>query len=173
LRPLQWLQNAPKWTRPSSSAGRASRGHCESMLIVIKIGTSSLIRKVVSADGSETSCVKLSAMASFVEVIVTSGAVGLGCVRCGLDRRPSDMGALQAMAAVGQIALARLYDDFFTANSDLCAQVLLTYSTFGSRAQYDTAKVSGGGVMHLAVAAMAGLCSEPLTLCWSAESPLS
>jgi len=154
------------------------------MLIVIKIGTSSLIRKVPTADGGETSCAKLSAMASFVEVvtelkrkkhqvvIVTSGAVGLGCVRCGLAKRPTDMGELQAMAAVGQIALARLYDDFFTANSDLCAQVLLTYSTFGSRPQYNTAKVSAprpGGAFGPAMTRR----SEPLTSSWSAGSPRS
>ncbi|KAA0163027.1 hypothetical protein FNF28_04417 [Cafeteria roenbergensis] len=114
------------------------------MRVVIKVGTSSL----VSADGS---CVRLSVLANVCEtamrlraaghqtIIVTSGAVGMGCMRMGCPR-PTDLGDLQAMAAVGGMALSRLYEQAFELTGGRCAQVLLTYSTFGSKEQFRTAK---------------------------------
>lgn len=41
----------------------------------------------------------------------------------GLTRRPTEIAALQALAAVGQGYLMRLYDDFFSALGSTCAQV--------------------------------------------------
>ena len=123
------------------------------MRVVIKVGTSSL----VSADGS---CVRLSVLATVCEtamrlraaghktIIVTSGAVGMGCMRMGCPR-PTDLGDLQAMAAVGGMALSRLYEQAFELTGGRCAQVLLTYSTFGSKEQFRTAKVSRDSVQLL------------------------
>lgn len=48
-------------------------------------------------------------------VIVSSGAVGVGCQRLGLNSRPSELSKRQALAAAGQIHLMKYYDDFFTA----------------------------------------------------------
>lgn len=48
-------------------------------------------------------------------IIVSSGAVGVGCQRLGLEVRPSLLAQKQALAAVGQQHLMRYYDDFFSA----------------------------------------------------------
>lgn len=48
-------------------------------------------------------------------VIVTSGAVGVGCQQMSLEQRPTDMAHLQAMAAIGQVHLMRYYDELFGA----------------------------------------------------------
>ena len=38
----------------------------------------------------------------FKVIIVTSGAIGVGCMRLGLKERPNEIAAKQALAAVGQ-----------------------------------------------------------------------
>ena len=108
--------------------------------LVVKIGTSSL----TSPDGK----LALSAIATLVEtlthlrasgygvVLVSSGAVGVGCARLGLKERPRAIAQKQAVAAVGQGRLMRIYDDFFTALQQPIAQVLLTRSTFRERTSY-------------------------------------
>lgn len=50
-------------------------------------------------------------------VIVSSGAVGVGCQRLKLATRPSGLARKQAVAAVGQVYLMHLYDQCFTALS--------------------------------------------------------
>lgn len=99
--------------------------------IVIKIGTSSL-------SNSETGQLSLSTIAALVEtltclrrsghdvILVSSGAVGVGCGRLNLTERPKKLAVKQAVAAVGQGRLIRVYDDFFTTLGQPIAQVLLT-----------------------------------------------
>lgn len=112
--------------------------------VVLKIGTSS----IVSAGGT----VQVSALARLAEVtvrlfasdynviIVSSGAVGLGCARLGLKDRPTTVAGKQAAAAVGQVRLMTMYDDTFSILGRPCAQVLLTYDSFGERNQYLNAR---------------------------------
>jgi glutamate 5-kinase len=69
-------------------------------------------------------------------VLVSSGAVGLGCARLELGRRPVEAGALQAAAAVGQSRLMGLYDDAFARHGRAVAQVLLTRGDLASRRRY-------------------------------------
>ena len=99
--------------------------------VVVKIGTSSLTQP-------ETGQLALSTIAALVEVLstlrqkgnqvvlVSSGAVGVGCARLGMTNRPKSIALKQAVAAVGQGRLMRIYDDFFTAMQQPIAQVLLT-----------------------------------------------
>ncbi len=72
-------------------------------------------------------------------VLVTSGAVGLGCEVLGLERRPSELEALQAAAAVGQGRLMALYQDAFAVRGLAVAQVLLTRGDLASRRRYQRA----------------------------------
>ena len=58
--------------------------------------------------------------------LVSSGAVGAGMGRLGLDRRPTDLAKLQAVAAVGQAYLIEAYDRTFRRHGHHAAQVLLT-----------------------------------------------
>lgn len=109
--------------------------------LVIKIGTSSLTRP-------ETGNLALSTIATLVEVItqlrqqghrlilVSSGAVGVGCARLGLAERPKTIALKQAVAAVGQGRLMRIYDDFFTTLGQPIAQVLLTRADLVHRSRY-------------------------------------
>ncbi|MGJ3250706.1 MAG: glutamate 5-kinase [Elainellaceae cyanobacterium] len=109
--------------------------------LVIKIGTSSLTQ-------SKTGHLALSTIASLVEalchlrnqghevILVSSGAVGVGCVRLGLTERPKTMSMKQAVAAVGQGRLMRVYDDLFTSLQQPIAQVLLTRSDLVQRSRY-------------------------------------
>ena len=72
-------------------------------------------------------------------ILVTSGAVGLGCEVLALERRPTELEALQAAAAVGQGRLMALYQDAFAVRGLPVAQVLLTRGDLASRRRYRTA----------------------------------
>lgn len=112
-----------------------------SQTLVVKIGTSSLTNP-------STGNLALSTVASLVEtlsdlrregnrvVLVSSGAVGVGCVRLGLTERPRTMALKQAVAAVGQGRLMRIYDDLFSSLQQPIAQVLLTRSDLVQRSRY-------------------------------------
>jgi glutamate 5-kinase len=112
-----------------------------SQTLVIKIGTSSLTQP-------GTGGLALSTIASLVEtlshlrrqghrvVLVSSGAVGVGCVRLGMTERPRNIAVKQAVAAVGQGRLMRVYDDLFTVLQQPIAQVLLTRGDLVQRRSY-------------------------------------
>ena len=69
-------------------------------------------------------------------VIVTSGAVGVGARRLGLTEKPKNMATKQAVAAVGQGRLLRIYDDLFELAGIAVAQVLLTRLDIAKHEQY-------------------------------------
>lgn len=112
-----------------------------SQTLVVKIGTSSLTQP-------ESGLLALSTIASLVEtlsslrrqgysvVLVSSGAVGVGSARLGLTERPRTISLKQAVAAVGQGRLIRIYDDLFTSLQQPIAQVLLTRSDLVNRNSY-------------------------------------
>jgi glutamate 5-kinase len=109
--------------------------------LVVKIGTSSLTQP-------ETGQLTLSTIAALIEticqlqrqghrvVLVSSGAVGVGCARLGLTERPKSIALKQAVAAVGQGRLMRIYDDMFTTMQQPIAQVLLTRGDLVERGRY-------------------------------------
>lgn len=69
-------------------------------------------------------------------VLVSSGSVGAGMGRLGLDRRPTDLARLQAVAAVGQTNLIETYDRTFRKHGRHAAQVLLTAEDMQDRTRY-------------------------------------
>ncbi len=109
--------------------------------IIVKIGTSSLTRP-------ETGQLALSTIATLAEtltqirragdkvILVSSGAVGVGCARLGLTERPKAIALKQAVAAVGQGRLMRIYDDLFSTLQQPIAQILLTRSDLVKRSRY-------------------------------------
>ncbi|MCX8078951.1 MAG: glutamate 5-kinase [Geminocystis sp.] len=109
--------------------------------IVVKIGTSTLT-------DSKTGNLALSTIASLVEtltylrregnrvILVSSGAVGIGCARLGIRERPRNLHLKQAIAAVGQGRLIRVYDDLFSQLGQSIAQILLTRRDFVDRNSY-------------------------------------
>lgn len=72
--------------------------------------------------------------------LVSSGAIGAGLGRLGLDRRPTDLRHLQACAAVGQSFLMRAYEECLAPHGVHTAQLLLTASDFDSRGRYLNAR---------------------------------
>ena len=62
--------------------------------------------------------------------LVTSGAVGAGMGRLGLDRRPSETLTKQALAAVGQGLLMHRYEALFSECGRAVGQILLTRQDF-------------------------------------------
>eukprot|EP00775_Hariotina_reticulata_P012564 gene12564-12696_t len=112
---------------------------------VIKIGTSSLINEKYGT-------LNLSSMSKICEVvrelqtrghyviIVSSGAIGVGCQRLGLTSRPAKIAQKQALAAIGQVHLMRYYEDILNALGLTCAQVLLTLDNLADRSQYINAR---------------------------------
>lgn len=109
--------------------------------LVVKIGTSSL-------SDLTTGKLALSTIASLVEtltylrsqghnvVLVSSGAVGIGCERLKIGERPRKIAKKQAVAAVGQGRLIRVYDDLFTSLEQPIAQILLTRQDIINRSSY-------------------------------------
>ncbi len=109
--------------------------------LVVKIGTSSLTQP-------ETGLLSISTIAMLVEtlsqlrrqgwnvILVSSGAIGVGSARLGMAERPKTIAMKQAVAAVGQGRLMRVYDDLFSTMQQPIAQVLLTRSDLGQRSRY-------------------------------------
>lgn len=73
-------------------------------------------------------------------LIVSSGAVSLGCQKLGYARRPKQIPKLQAAASAGQSELMRRYADAMAAHGLTVAQVLLTYSDLASRRRLTNAQ---------------------------------
>ena len=112
-------------------------------LWVIKIGTSILRGSNLNSTKRviEKLCFDLN---KFIEkgnkiVLVTSGAVGLGCKKLNLDQRPKDLSFLQAIAAIGQVNLMALYEKELNKYNKNIAQILITKADFNSRESFKNA----------------------------------
>jgi len=73
-------------------------------------------------------------------VLVSSGAVALGCERLGLDQRPGDIPTVQAAAAIGQGDLMALYQRAFSERGVTTAQVLVTHADLADRRRFLNAR---------------------------------
>ncbi len=110
---------------------------------VIKIGTS--ILRGTEETSTEEIIENLSkSFTNFLSkgnklILVTSGAVGLGCQKLNIKNRPNDLSTLQATAAVGQVNLMSLYDKVFNKLGHNIAQILLTKADFNSRESFNNA----------------------------------
>ncbi|MEE9403777.1 MAG: glutamate 5-kinase [Algisphaera sp.] len=68
--------------------------------------------------------------------LVSSGAVGAGCVQLNRKTRPTDVGEQQAVAAIGQRALMTHWHTALAAHGLGAGQVLLTRADFDDRLRY-------------------------------------
>jgi glutamate 5-kinase len=73
-------------------------------------------------------------------VVVSSGAVAAGMARLRLRERPKTMPQRQAAAAVGQIDLMALYEEYFALHATQVAQILLTHDDLADRNRYLNAR---------------------------------
>lgn len=124
--------------------------------LVVKIGTSSLTQPTsghlaLATLGSLVETLCTLRQQGYRVVLVSSGAVGVGCQRLGLRERPASLIQKQAIAAVGQGRLMRVYDDLFTALNQPIAQVLLTREDLGERHRYLNALNTFRALLNLGV----------------------
>ena len=98
--------------------------------IVVKVGTSTISHggKGLNFRNIDRLARTLSDIknAGHEVILVTSGAIGAGCGKLNLPERPTDLRAMQAVAAVGQSALMHIYDKFFGEYGADVGQILLT-----------------------------------------------
>lgn len=113
------------------------------MIVVVKIGTSSLTNEIgeVSRPAIEKLCGEVAAVrrGGHQVVVVTSGAIAAGLPALGMDagaKRPRDARTLQAVSAVGQSHLMRVYDDTLASHGLVGGQVLIAPLDFMIRQQY-------------------------------------
>ena len=115
-------------------------------LWVVKIGTS-LLRgsekiSTESVINNYTKSIAKSKQKGNKIVLVSSGAVGLGCIRLKLRNRPNDLVSLQAAAAIGQGHLMSLYESAMEKYGYQVAQVLLTRSDLSTKGAYRNASMT-------------------------------
>src|SRR4051794_5513897 len=111
-----------------------------SKTVVVKVGTRVLTHDDGTLDQQRVTAVAEQLVQLMEEkrnvVLVSSGAVGAGIGRLGLDRRPTDLAHLQAVAAVGQSRLIESYNRALEAHSRHAAQILLTADDMNDRTRY-------------------------------------
>jgi glutamate 5-kinase len=122
---------------------------------VVKVGTSSVTHDngAINAELVASLCAQIAELrrAGHEVLLVTSGAVSAGVAALGLSERPSDIGTLQALAAIGQSRLMQHYNEVFSAHSLVAGQVLLVPHDFGDRQQYLHARNTMLRLMELGV----------------------
>ena len=110
------------------------------MRAVVKIGTSSITNALGELDDDALGklCEELVSAreAGHSVTLVCSGAIAAGMPALGLTKRPSDIGTLQAIAAVGQPRLMARMSAMLGRHGVVAGQVLLTPYDFLHRTQY-------------------------------------
>lgn len=98
--------------------------------IIIKIGTSSLTHSNgrINFQRIEKLAMVISDLKNAGKhvILVTSGAIAVGAGKLGLSQRPSKLAEKQALAAIGQAELIKIYEKFFANYNQIVAQVLIT-----------------------------------------------
>ena len=112
--------------------------------IVVKVGSSLVTNEGRGLDEAAIGewCRQMAVLAREGRevIMVSSGAIAEGMKRLGWTTRPSEIHALQAAAAVGQMGLAQMYETKLRENGMGSAQVLLTHADLADRERYLNAR---------------------------------
>jgi glutamate 5-kinase len=124
--------------------------------VVVKIGSSSVTTPAGSVDvdaiGKMASEVTDARIGGARVVVVTSGAIAAGWTSLSPGQpRPSDLATLQAVAAVGQHHLMRVWSDALDGHGLATGQVLLAPLDFVHRSQYLHARQTLNRLLDLGV----------------------
>lgn len=123
--------------------------------IVVKVGSSLVTNdgRGLDLDAVNRWAAQISALRTMGKqvVLVSSGAIAEGMARLGWPRRPTDMHALQAAAAVGQMGLVQAYETGFAAHGLRTAQILLTHEDLADRRRYLNARSTLFTLLNLGV----------------------
>ena len=105
--------------------------------VVIKLGTG-----LLSAGDGNIRVERVSQICSGIEllknqgtevIIVSSGAVGLGMGKLGLESRPTELSLLRSCASIGQSELMHAWKSAFSNHGIMTAQILLTREDFNQQ----------------------------------------
>ncbi len=100
----------------------------ECQKIVVKVGTSTL-----SYPNGRLNFQRIESLATVISglqqsgkqlILVSSGAIAAGSGRMGIKEKPADLAEKQALAALGQTGLMKIYQKFFEIRGQQVAQVL-------------------------------------------------
>jgi len=98
--------------------------------IVIKVGSSSLTHS-----NGKLNLMRIEKLVRVIVdihnsgkeiLLVSSGAIATGAAKMGLDKKPEDKIKKQALAAIGQAELIKIYDKFFQEYNKTVGQILIT-----------------------------------------------
>jgi glutamate 5-kinase len=126
------------------------------MIVVAKVGSSSITDEAgeISAEAIAKFCREVAALRlqGHRVVMVTSGAIAAGLPALGLDpANPPDAVTLQAVSAIGQSRLMRVYDAALAEGGLIGGQVLLAPLDFMMRQQYLHARSTLTRLLELGV----------------------
>ena len=114
--------------------------------LVVKLGTGVLTSGIgqLDIDRITNMCAQIAELRhqGTEVIIVSSGAVGLGMGKLGLQKRPALLSQKQACAAIGQSLLMQTWQQGFEPHGSTVAQVLLTHEDVRSRARHLGVKAS-------------------------------
>jgi glutamate 5-kinase len=127
----------------------------EASTVVVKVGSSSITNADggVAPDTIDNLCAQVAELRALGHsvVLVSSGAIAAGWAVLGGGPRPDDLATLQAVSAVGQSKLMRVYDDALAARGLAAGQVLLAPLDFIHRQQYLHARRTLARLLELGV----------------------
>lgn len=108
--------------------------------LVVKIGSALLVDRAKGLKQSWLSALALDVAEARVRgtqiVLVSSGSIALGRIVLGLPQGPLTLEQSQAAAAVGQIRLARAYEEVLAPHGITTAQILVTLEDTEDRRRY-------------------------------------
>ena len=112
--------------------------------IVIKIGSSIITKNGDGIDNVQLKSIveqiaKLVAKKKEI-VLVSSGAIAAGLKKLGYKDRPKELSVLRAAASVGQIILARIYEQLFAKSDLISSLILLTHDDLSIKKSYLNAR---------------------------------
>lgn len=130
-------------------------GLSQARRIVVKVGTSTITypNGQLNLNRLEKLARELSDLknSGHQVILVSSGAVGAGMARLGYRQRPKDVAEKQALAAVGQGILLRIYERLFDEYGQTVAQVLLTKENSVHHNLYVNSRRTLGRLLELGI----------------------
>jgi len=117
--------------------GNMKQDNKDSSILVLKVGTSTIMTS--DHRGQRVNVANLSRLVEVISdlshqgykvVLVSSGAVGMGCRELGLEKKPTNPDMKRAVAGVGQSRIMRLYSELFETVGMKIAQLLVSQRDF-------------------------------------------
>jgi glutamate 5-kinase len=119
--------------------------------IVVKIGSRAIVGDVPGEARFESIAGQIAELYKLgrTVILVSSGAVSMGCRKLGRTSRPKLIPELQAAAAIGQPLLLQAFEAAFAAHGLHAAQVLLTHAEVANRQRYLNARAAMDAMIEL------------------------